>query len=36
VEYRYHVGIGIFPNLMNWNFYPTTTANTYLSPNTAL
>jgi hypothetical protein len=35
-EYRYHVGIGIFPNLMNWNFYPTSTANTYLSPNTAL
>ena len=21
-EYRYHVGIGIFPNLMNLNFYP--------------
>lgn len=35
-EYRYHVGIGIFPNLMNLNFYPTTTANTYLSPNTAV
>ncbi|MBI4908027.1 MAG: carboxypeptidase regulatory-like domain-containing protein [Acidobacteria bacterium] len=35
-EYRYHVGIGIFPNLMNWNFYPDSTANTYLSPNTAL
>ncbi|MFN7936258.1 MAG: TonB-dependent receptor [Bryobacteraceae bacterium] len=35
-EYRYHVGIGIFPNLMNWNFYPDQTANTYLSPNTAL
>jgi hypothetical protein len=35
-EYRYHVGIGIFPNLMNFNFYPTSTANTYLSPNTAL
>ena len=25
-EYRYHVGIGIFPNLMNFNFYPDTTA----------
>src|SRR5262245_10407791 len=35
-EYRYHVGLGIFPNLMNWNFYPDQTANTYLSPNTAL
>ncbi len=35
-EYRYHVGIGVFPNLMNLNFYPDTTANTYLSPNTAL
>ena len=31
-EYRYHVGIGIFPNLMNFNFYPDPTANTYLSP----
>jgi hypothetical protein len=35
-EYRYHTGIGIFPNLMNLNFYPDSTANTYLSPNTAL
>ena len=35
-EYRYHVGIGIFPNLMNFNFYPDSTASTYLSPNTAL
>jgi hypothetical protein len=35
-EYRYHVGKGIFPALMTWNFYPDTTANTYLSPNTAL
>jgi len=35
-EYRYHVGIGVFPNLMNLNFYPDSTANTYLSPNTAL
>ncbi len=35
-EYRYHVGIGIFPNLMNLNFYPDQTAATYLSPNTAL
>ena len=35
-EYRYHVGIGIFPNLMNWNFYPDQTASTYLSPNTLL
>ncbi|MGH7784909.1 MAG: carboxypeptidase-like regulatory domain-containing protein, partial [Candidatus Binatia bacterium] len=33
-EYRYHVGIGIFPNLMNFNFYPDSTANTYLSPDT--
>ena len=29
-EYRYHVGIGIFPNLMNLNFYPDQTASTYL------
>jgi hypothetical protein len=36
MEYRYHVGIGIFPNLMNFNFYPDQTANTYLSPNTVL
>ncbi|MFN0100825.1 MAG: carboxypeptidase regulatory-like domain-containing protein [Bryobacteraceae bacterium] len=35
-EYRYHVGIGIFPNLMNLNFYPDSTASTYLSPNTLL
>ena len=35
-EYRYHVGIGVFPSLTNFNFYPDTTANTYLSPNTAL
>lgn len=35
-EYRYHVGVGIFPNLMGFNFYPDSTANTYLSPNTAL
>lgn len=35
-EYRYHVGIGIFPNLMNLQFYPDSTASTYLSPNTAL
>ena len=35
-EYRYHVGIGIFPNLMNFNFYPDSTANTYLNPNTLL
>ena len=35
-EYRYHVGIGIFPNLMNFNFYPDSTASTYLSPNTAV
>ncbi len=35
-EYRYHVGIGIFPNLMNLNFYPESTANTYLNPNTNL
>lgn len=35
-EYRYHVGLGIFPNLMNFNFYPDQTANTYLNPNTAV
>jgi hypothetical protein len=35
-EYRYHVGIGIFPNLMNLNFYPDSTANTNINPNTAL
>jgi hypothetical protein len=35
-EYRYHVGVGIFPNLMNFNFYPDSTASTYLSPNTAV
>jgi hypothetical protein len=35
-EYRYHVGIGIFPNLMNLNFQPAHTASTYLSPNTAV
>jgi hypothetical protein len=35
-EYRYHVGLGIYPNLMNLNFYPESTANTYLTPNTAL
>jgi hypothetical protein len=34
-EYRHHVGEGVYPNLMNFNFYPHTTANTYLSPNTA-
>jgi hypothetical protein len=30
------VGIGIFPNLMNFQFYPDQTASTYLSPNTAV
>ncbi|MBI1791529.1 MAG: carboxypeptidase regulatory-like domain-containing protein [Acidobacteria bacterium] len=35
-EYRYHVGIGVFPYLTNFNFYPDSTASTYLSPNTAL
>jgi hypothetical protein len=35
-EYRYHTGIGVFPFLTNFNFYPDTTANTYLSPNTSL
>ena len=36
-EYRYHVGIGIFPNLMNFNFYAGLTAEQlYLSPNTAV
>jgi len=34
-EYRYHIGTGIFPNLMNFNFYPDTTADTYLRPDTA-
>lgn len=34
-EYRYHAGTGIFPNLMNFNFYPDTTADTYLRPDTA-
>jgi len=34
-EYRYHVGVGTFPNLMNFNFYPDTTADTYLRPDTA-
>jgi hypothetical protein len=34
-EYRYHVGIGVFPNLMNFNFYPDSTAATYLNPDTA-
>lgn len=34
-EYRYHVGTGIYPNLMNFNFYPDTTADTYLRPDTA-
>ncbi len=35
-EYRYHVGIGVFPNLMNFNFYQDSTANTYLAPNIAV
>jgi hypothetical protein len=35
-DYRYHVGKGIFPNLMNFQFYPDQTASTYLSPNTLL
>lgn len=34
-EHRRHIGTGIFPNLMNFNFYPDTTANTYLNPDTA-
>ncbi|HYO81436.1 MAG TPA: carboxypeptidase-like regulatory domain-containing protein, partial [Bryobacteraceae bacterium] len=36
MEFRYHVGKGIFPNLANFNFYPDQTASTYLSPNTAV
>lgn len=35
-EYRYHVGDGTYPNLMNFVFVPATTANTYLSPNLTL
>ncbi|MBK5292511.1 MAG: TonB-dependent receptor [Acidobacteriia bacterium] len=35
-EYRYHNGIGVYPYLTNFNFYPDSTASTYLSPNTAL
>ncbi|MBL8290999.1 MAG: carboxypeptidase regulatory-like domain-containing protein, partial [Bryobacterales bacterium] len=34
-EHRRHIGTGIFPNLMNFNFYPDTTADTYLRPDTA-
>ncbi len=34
-EHRKHVGTGIFPNLMNFNFYPDQTADTYLRPDTA-
>lgn len=35
-EHRYHIGDGVYPNLMNLNFYPDSTANTYLAPQTAL
>jgi hypothetical protein len=34
-EYRNHVGDGIYPNLMNFNFYADTTAESYIRPNTA-
>ena len=33
-EYRYHVGIGIFPNLMGFRFPATLTADTFISPDT--
>lgn len=33
-EYRHHVGEGIYPNLMSFNFYPNTTTASYLQPNT--
>ncbi|MCC6590051.1 MAG: carboxypeptidase regulatory-like domain-containing protein [Bryobacterales bacterium] len=35
-EYRRHLSDGVYPNLMNFNFYADQTASTYLSPNTAL
>jgi len=35
-EYRYHVGLGIYPNLMNLQFYPDSTASTNIAPNTLL
>ncbi|MBL8230549.1 MAG: TonB-dependent receptor [Bryobacterales bacterium] len=34
-EYRYHVGTGTYPNLMNFNFYPDMTAESYIRPDTA-
>ena len=34
-EYRYHVGDGTYPNLMNFNFYPNTPANSYIRPDIA-
>jgi len=34
-EYRYHVGDGTYPNLMNFIFVPATTANSYIQPNIA-
>jgi hypothetical protein len=35
-EYRYHVGDGIYPNLMNFVFAPATTANSNIQPNIAV
>ena len=35
-ENRLHHSDGIFPNLMNFNFAPALTANTFISPNTLL
>jgi hypothetical protein len=34
-EYRYHMGRGIYPNLMNFSFNPDTTSDTYLRPDTS-
>lgn len=34
-EYRYHIGKGIYPNLMNFIFNPDLTADTFLRPDTA-
>lgn len=33
-EYRNHVGEGVYPNLMNFNYYADTTAESYIRPNT--
>jgi hypothetical protein len=34
-EFRYHVGDGTYPNLMNFIFAPAMTANSYIRPDTA-